>query len=311
MGSGRLPTGQAGPAWVNGRLVGESEPSLSLLERGLTLGDGVFETILAAGTKLFRPTEHLERLARGASLLAIDLPPAEQLLAAMLDTLSANQLSAAVVRLTVSRGPDSGRGLDVSPDIAPTVIVRVSPHELRTPGGAGLAAVFSPIRRNESSPLSRVKCLSYADNVLARLEARRRGADDAVLLNTAGEVCCASAANLFVVKGGTLTTPPGESGALPGVTRHCVLELAAARRLTVREAPVLPDDLWAADEAFLTNTVTGVAGLTSVEGRSIGTGRLGEVTRLLAADRQRLVDSSLAMDSEGRLSAPGQIGGQP
>jgi len=288
MGSGRL-------AWVNGRLVGESAPSLSLLERGLTLGDGVFETMLAAGTNLFRPAEHLERLAQGASLLAIDLPPAEHLLAAVQESVSANRLSAAVVRLTVSRGPDPGRGLDVSPGIAPTVTVRVSPREASTPGQAGLAAVFSSIRRNESSPLCRVKSLSYADNVLARLEARRRGADDAVLLNTAGEVCCASAANLFVVKGGTLVTPPVDSGALPGVTRRCLLELAVARGLAVSETPVLPEDLWAADEAFLTNTVIGVVGLTSLEGRPIGTGRLGEVTRLLAADRQRLVDCSLAV----------------
>ena len=283
-------------AWVNGRLVGESEPSLSLLERGLTLGDGVFETMLAAGAKLFRPAEHLERLAQGASLLVIDLPPVEQLLAAMQDTLSANSLSAAVVRLTVSRGPDPGRGLDSSPGLAPTVIVRVSPYEPRASGQPGLAAVFSSIRRNERSPLSRVKSLSYADNVLARLEARRRGADEAVLLNTAGEVCCASAANLFVVKGGTLTTPSVESGALPGVTRRCLLELAAARGLTVCEAPVLPEDLWAADEAFLTNTVVGVASLISLEGRSIGTDRPGEMTRLLAADRQCLVGCSLAMD---------------
>ena len=282
-------------AWVNGRLVGESEPSLSLLERGLTLGDGVFETMLAAGAKLFRPAEHLERLAQGASLLVIDLPPVEQLLAAMQDTLSANSLSAAVVRLTVSRGPDPGRGLDSSPGLAPTVIVRVSPYEPRASGQPGLAAVFSSIRRNERSPLSRVKSLSYADNVLARLEARRRGADEAVLLNTAGEVCCASAANLFVVKGGTLTTPSVESGALPGVTRRCLLELAAARGLTVCEAPVLPEDLWAADEAFLTNTVVGVASLISLEGRSIGTGRVGEMTRLLAADRQRLIRCSLAI----------------
>ena len=282
-------------AWVNGRLVGESEPSLSVLERGLTLGDGVFETMLAAGTNLFRPAEHLERLAQGASLLAIDLPPAEHLLAAVLDTLSANRLPAAVVRLTVSRGPDPGRGLDVSPDVAPTVIVRATAYRPKSPDQPGLVAVFSSLRRNESSPLSRVKSLSYADNVLARLEARRRGADEAVLLNTAGEVCCASAANLFVLRGGTLTTPPVESGALPGVTRRCMLELAAARGLTVRQAPVLPEDLWAADEAFLTNTVVGVVGVTSVEGRSIGTGRLGEMTRLLAADRQRLVRCSLAM----------------
>lgn len=282
-------------AWVNGRLVGESKPSLSLLERGLTLGDGVFETMLAAGTNLFRPAEHLERLAQGASLLAIDLPPAEHLLAAVLDTLSANRLSAAVVRLTVSRGPDPGRGLDVPPDLAPTVIVRAAAYKPRTPRQPGLAAVFSSLRRNESSPLCRVKSLSYADNVLARLEARRRGADEAVLLNTAGEVCCASAANLFVARGGTLMTPPVESGALPGVTRRCLLELAAARGLTVRQAPVLPEDLWAADEAFLTSTVVGVASLTSLEGRSIGTGRLGEMTRLLAADRQRLIRCSLAM----------------
>ena len=288
MGSERL-------AWVNGRLVGESERSLSLLERGLMLGDGVFETMLAAGASIFRSEEHLERLAQGASLLAIDLPPAEQLLAAVQGTLSANRLPVAVVRLTVSRGPDPGRGLDVSPDVAPTVIVRVSPYEPRTFGQPGLAAVLSSIRRNERSPLSRVKSLSYADNVLARLEARRRGADEAILLNTAGELCCASAANLFVAAGGTLVTPPVESGALPGITRRCLLELAAARGLAVREAPILPEDLWAADEAFLTNTVIGVVGLTSAEGRSIGSGRPGEVTRQLAADRRRLIECSLGM----------------
>jgi len=282
-------------AWVNGCLVGESEPSLSLLERGLTLGDGVFETMLAAGTNIFRPAEHLERLAQGASLLEIDLPPTEHLLAAVLETLSANRLSAAVVRLTVSRGADPGRGLDVPPELSPTVIVRVVEHKPRSLDEPGLAAVFSSLRRNESSPLSRVKCLSYAENVLARLEARRRGADEAVLMNTAGAVCCASAANVFAVKGGTLVTPPIEGGALPGVTRRCLLELAAARGIAVREAPVLPEDLRAADEAFLTNTVVGVAGLTSLEGRSIGSGRLGEMTRLLAADRQRLIECSLAM----------------
>jgi branched-chain amino acid aminotransferase len=281
-------------AWVNGRLVGEAEPSLSLLERGLTLGDGVFETMLAAGSNLFRPAEHLERLARGASLLAIALPAPEHLLAAVQDTLSANRLSAAVVRLTVSRGPDPGRGLDVSPALTPTIIVRAMPYQPRAIRRTGLTAVFASLRRNENSPLSRVKSLSYADSVLARLEARRRGADEAILLNTRGEVCCASAANLFVVKGDVLTTPPGESGALPGVTRRCLLELAAARGLAVREAPVLSEDLWAADEAFLTNTVIGVAGLTSVERRPIGAGRLGERTRSLAADYRRLVRCSLA-----------------
>lgn len=286
-------TGDQRLAWVNGRLVGESEPSLSLLERGLTLGDGVFETMLAAGTNLFRPTEHLERLAQGASLLAIDLPPVERLLAAVLDTLAANRLSAAVVRLTVSRGPDPGRGLDVSPDLTPTIIVRATSYDPSSPSEDGLAAVFSSLRRNEGSPLSRVKSLSYADNVLARLEARRRGADEAVLLNTAGEVCCASAANLFLVRGGTLVTPPVESGALPGVTRRCVLELAAARGLTVRQAPVLPEDLWAADETFLTNTVVAVVSLTSLEGRPIGTGRPGQVTRSLAAEYGGLVHCSL------------------
>jgi branched-subunit amino acid aminotransferase/4-amino-4-deoxychorismate lyase len=167
-------------------------------------------------------------------------------------------------------------------------------HQPRSVRRAGLTAVFPSLRRNESSPLSHVKSLSYADSVLARLEARRRGADEAILLNTRGEVCCASAANLFVVKGDTLTTPPAASGALPGVTRRCLLELAAARGLAVREAPVLPEDLWAADEAFITNTVIGVAGLTSVERRPIGTGRLGERTRALAADYRRLVRCSLA-----------------
>jgi branched-chain amino acid aminotransferase len=282
-------------AWVNGRLVRESEPSLSVLERGLTLGDGVFETILAAETKLFRPDEHLKRLAQGAALLAIDLPPEEHLLAAAQETLSADKLPAAVVRLTVSRGPDRGRGLDVHAGVAPTIIVRVSPYEPATAGQRGVSAVMSTVRRNEKSPLSRVKSLSYADNVLARLEARRRGADDAILLNTAGEVCCASAANLFVLSGGTLTTPPMDSGALPGITRRCVMELAAVRGLDVREATIQPDDLWTADEAFLTNTVVGVVGLTSLDGRAIGSGLLGEMTELLATDRRDLISDSLGL----------------
>jgi branched-chain amino acid aminotransferase len=282
-------------AWVNGRVVRESEPSLSPLERGLTLGDGVFETMLAAGTAFFRAGEHLKRLARGAELLAIDLPSQEHLLAAVQDTLSANKLAAAVVRLTVSRGPDEGRGLDVSSGLTPTIIVRVSPYEPSAPGQRSVAAVLSPIRRNESSPLCRVKCLSYADNVLARLEARRRGAHDAVLLNTAGDVCCAAAANLFVLSAGTLTTPSVDSGALPGVTRRCVIELATARGVAVREAPVPPDDLRTAGEAFLTNTVVGVVGLTSLDGRPIGSGRSGETTTFLAAELQDLINSSLGL----------------
>jgi branched-chain amino acid aminotransferase len=282
-------------AWVNGRLVGESEPALSVLERGLTLGDGVFETMLAAGTKLFRAEEHLKRLAQGAELFAIELPSEEHVLAAMQDTLSANKLPAGVVRLTVSRGPDPGRGLDVPSGLAPTIIVRVSPLQPGTAGQRGVTAVISTVRRNEKSPLSRVKSLSYADNVLARLEARRRGADDAILLNTAGEVCCACAANLFVLSGKTLATPPLDSGALPGVTRRSVVEVAAARGLSVREATVLPDDLWAADEVFLTNTVMGVVGLTSLDDRPIGSGRPGEMTALLAADRRDLINDSLGL----------------
>lgn len=272
--------------WVNGRLVDEEEPCLTAVDRGFTLGDGLFETMLAHGERVFRLDDHLERLYQGSQLLAIVLPSEEDLAWAVKAALWANDLPQAVVRLTVSRGYDAGRGLDISLDLKPTVVVRVSPHI--PAASASLTAIVSSVRRNEGSPLSTVKALSYADKVLARQEARARGAEEALMLSNGGLLAGAAAANVFLVRGGVLLTPSVQSGALPGITRRCILELAEGMNLSAQEAELELAALQQADEVFLTNSVIGVRALVKVDGQPVGGGQPGPVTRKLAAAYARL-----------------------
>jgi branched-subunit amino acid aminotransferase/4-amino-4-deoxychorismate lyase len=153
-----------------------------------------------------------------------------------------------------------------------------------------MSAVVSDVRRNETSPLSRVKSLNCLDNVLARERARRQGADEALLLNGKGMVAEGSASNLFIVDGEGLTTPGIESGALPGITRAAVIELAAEAGIACRESNLALDDLPAAKEAFLTGSIMGVMPLTRLDGSAIGDGRPGPVTGLMQRLYQRLVE---------------------
>ncbi|MBI2862270.1 MAG: aminotransferase class IV family protein [Chloroflexi bacterium] len=270
--------------YVNGRFLEEPAAAISALDRGLTLGDGLFETMRASEFNIFRLGDHLARLRRGAEVLAIPLPSDEELTAALQETLRRADLSEAVLRLTVTRGPDPGRGIAIPAEPSPTVIIRATPFTPPPPTvyERGYRAVISSIRRNETSPLSRVKSLNYGDNILARMEAQSRGRDDeAIMLNTRGEVACGTTSNIFVVHDGELLTPPVESGALPGITRLCVLELAQELSIPAREHPVLPDELLAADEAFLTNTVLGLIPLTAINSHPIGSGKAGPMSAKL------------------------------
>ena len=160
------------------------------------------------------------------------------------------------------------------------------PPELRE---RGMAAVVSGVRRNETSPLARVKSLNYLDNLLAREEARRSGAGEALLLNTRGFIAEGAASNVFLVRDGTLLTPGVEAGALPGITRQVVMELAGEEGLAVEEANVTLPDLFGAGEAFLTNSVMEVMPLVSVDGRPVGPGRPGPLTERLARRYRDLV----------------------
>lgn len=267
--------------YVNGRWVVPEEARLSPLDRGFTLADGVFETMVARGGDVFRLSDHLERLRQGASLLEIPLPAQEQLSAAILETLRRNDLPRSVVRLTLTRGVDTGRGLAVAGDASPTVVIRVTPHRAPETLPPGLRVVVAAARRNEASPLSRVKSLGYTEGVLARLEAHRAGADDAVFLNTAGRLACGTSSNLFLVQDGVLLTPPIEEGALPGIARRTILELAVALGFSVVEQPLPSKALESAQEAFVTNVVTGPIPVVAVAGYPLSGGRAGPSTERL------------------------------
>ena len=273
--------------WVNGKLLPVGQAALDPRDRGFTLGDGLFETMRARGGAVLRIERHLSRLRAGAAVLGLSpLPKDEELADAIARTLAANELAEAAVRLTVSRGVPERRGLLPEPEPRPSVVVHAEPFagypdELYA---SGVRAVISGIPRNERSPLSRIKSLNYLENVLARREAEARGADDALLLNTAGDLACASATNLFLLLDGALVTPSVTSGALPGTVRELVVaELAPQIGLEVVERAVRPEELSAAEEAFLTNALLGIVPLTEVDGLPIGTGEPGPICAELGA----------------------------
>lgn len=254
--------------YLNGNLVEDAQAAIDPTDRGLTLGDGLYETIAVRHGIPLRAAAHMQRLRVGAETIGLVHSFANAyLIDALCKTIAANGLKQGVLRLTLTRGVGL-RGLPPSPVAKPTLIVVASPMppHASDPASAILATVT---RRNEFSPLSACKSLNALDNVLARLEAIERGADDAVLLNTRGFVAEATSSNLFAVIGGRLATPPISEGALPGVMRRVIVDW-----MTTEERPLMPDDLLAASEIFLTNSL-GVRALVSLDGRQIGAGTPG------------------------------------
>jgi branched-chain amino acid aminotransferase len=277
--------------WLNGRLVRAAEASVSVFDRSFLLGDGLFETMRALRGRLFRPDRHLERLERGAVRLLLPLPAAaDELIEALRETLRANHLDEAALRLTVSRGAGPpGPGLKGTGPPVCTIAARAFhgyPDHWYDPGAA---AIISSVVKNEQSFLAGVKTTSYVEHVVARAEAAERGADEALLLNTRGHLVEGSGSNLFVIIAGRIHTPDLASGCLPGVTREAVIELAREGGLEVQEGTLLPENLAAADEAFLTNSLLGVAPLVCVAGHRVGSGQPGPLTRDLAERYRSLV----------------------
>ena len=281
--------------YLNGSFVPLSGACLSPLDRGFSLADGVFETMVAVEDRVFRLDDHLARLLEGASVLELPLPAPSDLAWAVRETLRRNGLPRSVARLTATRGVDPGRGLALPAQSTPTVVVRVTPRErLNNESGGrsiGLSIRVASLRRNETSPISRVKSLAYTEGIVARLEARRAGADDALLLNTQGNVACATSSNIFVVRSDrAVVTPPTSDGALPGVARRTVLELARRLGHVTAQESIRPSDVMRAEEVFLTNVVTGPVPVISVDGHPVGTGKPGEVSRALATSYAAAVE---------------------
>lgn len=242
--------------WLDGRLVDEEDAVVSVFDHGITVGDGVFETLRTYGGTLFAATRHLARLAVSAERLGLTPPPGDVLRGALDEVVAANGVADAAVRVTLTsgRGPaGSGRGGGPA-----TVVVAAMPLPA-WPATAAVAVV--PWARNERSALAGVKTTSYAENVLALAWAAARGAAEAIFANLAGNVCEGTGSNVFAAVDGTLLTPPLAAGCLAGVTRALLLEagVAVERDLSV-------DALRRADEAFVTSTTRGVQPVGSVDG---------------------------------------------
>ncbi len=264
-----------GMVWLDGRLHPAAEARIDPADRGLLLGDGLFETMRARRGAVLRLDAHLARLRAGVAALRIAPLPSDAGFAAAFDAvLRANGLADAVLRLTVTRGP-AGRGLPPPATARPTVLIAAVLPPPAPPGPARVV-VARTTRRNEYSPLCAVKSLNRLDDVLARIEAAERNADDALLLNGAGWLTESTVANLFVVVRGELMTPPLRDGALPGTVRAALIADHGAV-----ERPMAEADLAAADEAFLTNAL-GVRPLIALGGRPVGGGAPGPVARRLS-----------------------------
>jgi branched-subunit amino acid aminotransferase/4-amino-4-deoxychorismate lyase len=236
-------------------------------DRGLLLGDGLFETLLALSGRPLFLAEHLGRLTRGCAVLGLP-PPDEPIVRGAIDqALATAGLTdgRAALRLTWTAG-SGGRGLDRPTSLQPRLIVMATPAP--APFEPASLAIVT-VRRNAGSPASRLKTLAYLDNVLARREALAAGADEAVMLNTAGEVACAAAANLFWLADGRLRTPALDCGVLDGIARTQVLALASAAGVQSAEVRVGPEALDAAQAIFLTNSLMGVRAVSRLGDRGV------------------------------------------
>jgi branched-chain amino acid aminotransferase len=234
--------------WLNGGLLPVQQAQIDPSDRGFTLGDGVFETISVRRGAMMHMGRHLARMERGSSLLGLRCPwPDEAIGRGAADIVRASGQGFGSVRLTLTRGP-AARGLAPGADPAPTLLIAWSEPSARP---AAVTAMISRVtRRNDLSPLSRIKSLNYLDSVLAMAEAARNGMQDCVLLNTVGRVACAAGANVIALRGARLVTPPVGDGALPGIARGILIE-----RSGVIEATLSPGELHTAEAVVLTSSL--------------------------------------------------------
>lgn len=277
--------------WINGKLYDKADAKVSVYDHGLLYGDGVFEGIRVYAGKVFRHKEHVDRLYDSAKAIALTIPLSpEKMMAAVEETVKANNKIDGYIRLVVTRGAGT-LGLDPR-KCDPQVIVIVDdislyPRELYE---NGLEVITSSYIRNHPNALNpRIKSLNYLNNILAKMEAIRAGCLEAIMLNHKGEVAECTGDNLFVVKKGVLRTPPTDAGILEGITRDFVIELAKKAGVPFAEASLTRHDVYVADELFLTGTAAEVIAVTKVDGQTIGSGKQGPVTRQLRELFQKAV----------------------
>lgn len=288
--------------YLNGSTIEESLARIPLMDRGVLFGDGLFETLRAYSGRPFRLGEHLDRLREGCQRLRISgIPGDDEFSEAIRELYGTNvEEGDAYVRITVTGGLHDGSKTLVRPS-QPNVFVVVQPYEGYPDEyySRGIRLTFSNIRRNPSSPLSRLKTNNYLDSLVAKQEAKDRGADDAVMLNCDGYVAEGTSSNIFVVSGGAVVTPGAECGLLPGITRGVVMELCGVLSINCRAAVISPENLLESDEAFLTLSTGEIVPVAEVDGSQIGAMCPGAVTSQLTTAYRSLVRVELGLGDDG------------
>lgn len=273
-------------AYVNGRIVPADEASISVFDRGLVLGDGLFETLRARGGRPEFLDLHYRRWARSARLLRLRIPVTQEELHDLIATLCRrSRLDDAVVRITLTRGRYLG-GLSIDPAIPPSLIVTVLPVSPLPAAllGRGVKVAISSINKAAASGLDpRIKSINYLANIFAKAEGDRRGCYEAILLGARGEIAELSTSSFFCVIDGVVVTPPIDTGILPGITRQVLLREMRRQKVPFREAEIFPAQIAGMSEAFLCSSVRGPVPITRIERQKVGDGRPGPVFARLRA----------------------------
>jgi branched-chain amino acid aminotransferase len=278
--------------WINGKFYDKADAKISVYDHGLLYGDGVFEGIRVYHGKVFRLKEHMDRLYDSARSIWLEIPMGkDDLTKSVEETVRVNERQDGYIRLLVTRGTGT-LGLDPR-KCDPQIVIIVDGISLYPPElyENGLEIITAATIRSHPAALSpRVKSLNYLNNILAKIEAIRGGCLEALMLNHKGEVAECTGDNVFVLKHGELRTPPIDAGILEGVTRNAVIELARKAGMTVNEMVLTRHDIFTAEELFLTGTAAEIIAVVKCDGRVIGNGKPGPVTKRLREMFKELVN---------------------
>jgi branched-chain amino acid aminotransferase len=278
--------------YISGEFHDKENAKISVYDHGLLYGDGVFEGMRSYSGKVFRLEQHLDRLYESARAICLTIPISkEQMALDVIKTLQVNSLTNAYIRLVVTRGSGS-LGLDPYRTSNPQVIIiadsiSLYPEEHYQNGLKIITA--STVRSHPAALSPRIKSLNYLNNIMAKIEGLQAGCVEALMLNHKGEVAECTGDNIFIVKNGTILTPPKDAGILEGITRNAILDLAKELGIVAHEVTLTRHDLFVADECFLTGSAAEVIPVVSIDSRMIGQGKVGAVTTKLMAAFKKLV----------------------
>jgi len=280
--------------YIDGKFYPKSEAKISVYDHGLLYGDGVFEGIRAYNGTVFKLKEHIDRLYKSAHTIMLQIPMTkEEITKAIIETLKKNNLKEGYIRLVVTRGVGD-LGLDPRKCAKPTVIIITQPWKVLHGDDAkdkGVTTMISWVKRDPvDATTHEIKSLNYLNSILAKIEANTANVDEAICLDKQGFICEGVAENIFIVKNGEVATPPVCTGALDGITRRVVMQLAKKLGYTVVERNITPNELFTADEVFFTGTATEIAPVREVNKRVINDGKPGPITKRLIQEFSKLVE---------------------